>query len=121
MIQCIDAQPIENLFLSAISLAELRAGVELLSIGTRRNLLHQCLENQLSPLFAGRILSFDEPCTIAYAELLGKAEKRGYVIATADALIAAIGSTHGMMVTTRDVIPFQSLGVGVINPWAGFQ
>ena len=56
---------------------------------------------------------------MAYAELLGKAKKRGYAIDTADALIAAIASTHGMIVATRDVTPFQSLGIGVINPWAG--
>ena len=117
VIQWIDAQPIETLFLSAITIAELRAGVALMSAGKRSNLLHQSLENQVFPLFAGRMLSFDEPCTRVYGNLLGQAKKKGFVIATADAMIAAIASTHGYVVATRDVEPFKAVGVRVINPW----
>jgi toxin FitB len=113
----IDAQPLETLFLSAITVAELRAGVALLPAGKRRTGLQHSLEKQILPLFAGRVLPFDLACTPAYAELLTKARKVGLATATADGCIAAIARTHGMTVATRDVAPFQAEGVDVINPW----
>ena len=59
VIAWIDAQPLETLFLSAITVAELRAGVALLPEGKRRAGLHNSLETRLLPLFAGRVLPFD--------------------------------------------------------------
>lgn len=113
----IDAQPLETLFLSAITVAELRAGVALLPAGKRRKGLQQSLEQQILPLFAGRVLAFDVACTPAYAELLTRARKQGLAIAMADGCIAAIAKTHGLTVATRDVAPFQAAGVPVIDPW----
>lgn len=113
----IDAQPLETLFLSAITVAELRAGVALLPTGKRRTGLQHSLEKQILPLFAGRVLPFDLACTPAYAELLARARKAGLAIAMADGCIAATARTHGMAVATRDVAPFQAAGVDVINPW----
>ena len=59
----IDAQALETLFLSAITVAELRAGVALLPAGKRRSGLHGSLETRVLPLFAGRVLAFDLGCT----------------------------------------------------------
>ncbi len=114
----IDAQPSETLYLTAISAAELRAGIALLPAGKRRSTLQDSLEQTILPLFTGRILSFDLDCTSAYARLLATIRKTGHAIAIADALIAAIALTHGFAVATRDTAPFQSAGLTVINPWA---
>ena len=73
VIDWVDAQPLETLFLSAITVAELRAGVALLPAGKRRSGLQQSLEKRVLPLFAGRVLPFDLACTPAYAELMAKA------------------------------------------------
>ena len=113
----IDAQPLETLFLSAISAAELRAGVALLPAGKRRSNLQDSLEQKILPLFTGRTLSFDLACTPAYARLLAKAQKTGQAIATADAFIAAIAITHDYAVATRDTSPFKAAGAEVIDPW----
>ena len=59
----IGAQALETLFLSAITVAELRAGVALLPAGKRRSGLHESLETRVLPLFAGRVLAFDLGCT----------------------------------------------------------
>lgn len=67
VIEWIDAQPLETLYLSAMAVAELRAGVALLPSGRRRTALHENLEK--------RVLPFDLACTSAYAELLAKARK----------------------------------------------
>ena len=119
VIAWIDAQPLETLFLSAITVAELRAGVALLPAGKRRTGLLQNLEKRVLPLFAGRVLPFDLACTQAYAELMARARKAGLAIATADGYIAAIAAANGFTVASRDTGPFEAAGAAVINPWLG--
>lgn len=119
VIEWIDAQPLETLYLSAITVAELRAGVALLPPGKRRAGLQESLEKRVLPLFAGRVLPFDLPCTQAYAELIAKAQKAGLAIAAADGFIAAIAAANGFAVATRDTSPFEAAGTTVINPWLG--
>ena len=113
----IDGQPLETLFLSAITVAELRAGVALLPAGKRRTGLQQSLEKRVLPLFAGRVLPFDLACTLPYAVLMARARSFGLAIATADGCIAAIAVTNGFTVATRDTAPFVAAGAAVINPW----
>jgi predicted nucleic acid-binding protein len=117
VIEWIDAQPLETLFLSAITVAELRAGVALLPAGRRRAALQQSLEKRALPLFAGRVLPFDLACTQAYAALSAKARAAGLAIAAADGYIAAIAIANGLAVATRDTGPFDAAGATVINPW----
>lgn len=117
VIEWIDAQPLETLYLSAMTVAELRAGVALLPAGKRRTALHENLEKSVLPMFVGRVLPFDLACTNAYAELLAKVRKTGRGIETADACIAAIATANGFIVATRDTSPFQAAGLTVINPW----
>jgi hypothetical protein len=112
-----DAQAIETLYLSTISLAELRFGIAVLPDGKRRELLQSSLERRVLPLFAGRILAFDEPASQSYAHLRARARAAGLAIAPADGYIAAIAATHGFEVATRDTQPFEAAGVAVINPW----
>ncbi|MFA9273720.1 MAG: type II toxin-antitoxin system VapC family toxin [Candidatus Aquirickettsiella gammari] len=113
----IDAQIIETLYLSTISLAELRFGIAALPDGKRRDTLHLSLERRVLPLFAGRILSFDDSASQSYATLRTRARVAGQAIAPADGYIAAIAATHGFAVATRDTSPFEAAGLTVINPW----
>ncbi len=117
VIEWIDAQLLETLYLSAITVAELRAGVELLPPGKRRVSLHDNLEKRVLPLFAGRVVPFDMTCTNAYAELIAKARNAGLAISTADGYIAASAAANGFAVATRDFSPFRAAGLTVINPW----
>ncbi|MGL1832959.1 type II toxin-antitoxin system VapC family toxin [Rhodocyclaceae bacterium SMB388] len=119
VIDWIDAQPLETLYLSAMTVAELRAGVALLPAGKRRAVLHESLEKRVLPMFVGRVSPFDMACTNAYAELLAKIRKAGSGIETADACIAAVAVANGFAVATRDTSPFQAAGLTVINPWDG--
>lgn len=117
VIAWLDAQPMETLFLSAITVAELRAGVALLPAGRRRTGLQENLEKRVLPLFAGRVLPFDLACTQAYAALMAEARTSGRAIAAADGYIAAIAVANGFVVATRDIGPFEAAGAAVINPW----
>ena len=112
-----DAQALETLYLSSITVAELRAGIMLMPVGKRRDGLHENLEKHLLPMFANRVLSFDMGCTNAYAELLAKARAAGLAVETADAFIATVALAYGFIVATRDVSHFEAAGVNVINPW----
>ena len=113
----IDAQALETLYLSAITVAELRAGIALMPAGKRRDGLHENLEKRLLPMFANRVLSFDMACSKAYAELLAKSRAAGLAVNSADAFIAAVALANGFTVATRDTGPFEAAGLNVINPW----
>jgi predicted nucleic acid-binding protein len=114
----IDAQAVETLYLSAVTVAELRFGIAALPAGSRRKVLHERLEGVLLPVFAGRVLPFDLDASRAYADLMSKAKLAGLAINMADAYIAAIAASRGFIVASRDVAPFRAAGVPIIDPWA---
>ncbi len=107
------AQALETLYLSAITVAELRFAMASLPAGKRRVTLHDSLEKQILPLLAGRVLPFDMSASQAYSELMAKAR----AIGTADGYIAAIAAANGVMVATRDASPFEAAGGDVIHSW----
>ncbi len=114
----IDAQAVETLYLSAVTVSELRFGIAAMPAGSRRKVLHERLEGDLLPVFAGRVLPFDLDASRAYAELMSKAKLAGLAINMADAYIAAIAASRGFIVASRDVAPFRAAGVPIIDPWA---
>ncbi|WP_372785309.1 type II toxin-antitoxin system VapC family toxin [Phenylobacterium sp.] len=113
----LDRQNIETLFLSAISLAELRYGVAALPDGRRKGGLGAALEGRIVALFGPRVLAFDSAAADAYAVIRARAKTAGKAIAATDGYIAATAVAHGFTVATRDTAPFVSAGVPVINPW----
>lgn len=114
----IDVQGLETLYLSAITVTELRFGVHSLPAGRRRDNLEEELERRVLPRFSGRVLVFDLATSQAYAELMAAAQSTGRGISVSDGYIAATAAANGMMVATRDTEPFKAAGVEVINPWA---
>jgi predicted nucleic acid-binding protein len=117
VIEWIDAQSLETLYLSAITVAELRFGVASLPTGKRRDRLHESMENRVLPLFTGRVLAFDLPASQAYAELMSRARAAGLAIGAADGYIAATAAATRMAVATRDAAAFEAAGIPVIDPW----
>ena len=113
----LDAQLIESLYVSTISLAELHFGIAALPAGKRKDTLHNSLQQRILPLFHGRILPFDEAASETYGVLRARARSQGTAIASADGYIAATAIHHGLMVATRDTAPFEAAGLKVINPW----
>lgn len=113
----IDAQPIETLCLSAITVAELCFGLATMPPGQRRTIFQTRLANEVLPAFAGRVLPFDLDAAQAYADLMARARQAGKAIAMADGCIAATAAAYRLMVATRDTGPFEAAGLKVINPW----
>ncbi|QEL23477.1 type II toxin-antitoxin system VapC family toxin [Bosea sp. F3-2] len=114
----LDQQNIETLFLTTISLAELRYGVAALPDGRRKEGLGAALERRIIVLFGPRILPFDSDAADAYALIRTRAKAAGRAIGAADGYIAATAAAHGFTVATRDTGPFEAAGLPVINPWA---
>lgn len=113
----LDRQAAETLYLTTTSLAELLTGIQILPAGKRKDGLEAALSELLVRLFGRRILPFDEHAAIAYADLVGVAKSAGYILPVADGQIAAIATTHGFTVATRDTEPFAAAEVPVMNPW----
>jgi len=113
----LDNQPIETLYLAAVTVAELRYGVASMPAGKRRESLHVQLEKRVLPLFIGRILPFDFIATQAYAESMAAARAAGLAIGLNDGYIAATAAANGLIVATRETSPFKAAGLEVINPW----
>ena len=109
----------ENLFLTAVSEAELRYGIAILPVGRRRNSLEASMTRWLNLGFAERILPFDSAAARAYAEIAAVRRSAGRPISEADCQIAAIARSQGMAVATRNIRDFSETGVEAIDPWAG--
>ena len=112
-----DGHAAETLFLTAVSEAELRTGAAILPAGQRRDHLVGAIDAMIYQDFAGRILSFDSPAARSYAEIAASRRASGKPIMDADCQIAAIASSSGAQVATRNVKDFEGCGIGVINPW----
>jgi toxin FitB len=117
VIAWLDRQVAETLFLTAVSLAELLAGVERLPAGRRRQNLHTALADLVDTLFGPRVLPFDEKAARSYAGIATRASLRGRALSFADGQIAAITSCYGFSIATRDTAPFAAAELPAINPW----
>ena len=117
----IDAQAVETLYLSAVTVAELRFGVAAMPEGKRRSIYQERLEKEVLPAFTGRVLPFDLAASRAYADLMAGARLTGKAIGKADGYIAATASACGLMVATRDISPFEAAGLKWVNPWESQQ
>ena len=114
----LDAQALETLYLSAVTVAELRFGVRSLPAGRRRDRLDEDIEGRILPMFAGRVLALDLPASQAYADLMAKARSDGRMLAVSDGYIAATAAANRMMVATRDTAPFEAAGLKTVDPWS---
>lgn len=117
----VDAQTLETLYLSAITVAELRYGIAIMPEGKRRTVFQERLDKEVLPAFAGRILAFDVEVSQVYAHLMANARFAGKAISAADGYIAATAATHKLIVATRDTLPFENLGLEVLNPFFHFS
>lgn len=106
-----------SLYLSVVSVGELRRGFAILPLGKRRAQLEQWFEQYLLPLFADRILPVTQSVADRWGVLGAECQLRGTPINTADGMIAATALEHDLTVVTRNVKDFTGLGIAVFNPW----
>lgn len=112
----LDSQAAETLFLTSITVAELKFGAGALQDGKRKERLIRAIDGLLD-LFAGRILAFDFDAAARYAGIAVAARAAGRGFPTPDGYIAAIASARNFSVATRDGSAFAAAGLRIINPW----
>lgn len=113
----VDDQLVRHLFVTAVTEAEIRAGIAFLPEGKRRQGLANAAERAFSELFSGRVLPFDSEAARAYAGIAAQRRNEGRPIAQADCQVAAIAHSRGASVATRNIRDFEATGVDVIDPW----
>jgi toxin FitB len=106
-----------DIYLTAISAAELRYGVAVLAKGKRRDALAEAVNGILREDFRDRILPFDSAAAIEYADIGAQRRAAGRPISQFDCQIAAIARAHGAAMATRNVDDFEGCGIGLIDPW----
>ena len=108
----------DRVFISVITLAELRHGIERLPAGARRNRLDTWLSEQVPARFEARVLSVDVETADRWGRVMARGDARGRPVGTMDAFIAATAERYNLTLITRNVLDFDVLGIQLFNPWS---
>lgn len=111
------AQPLELLHVSAVTFAEIRFGIELVTEATRRAELNDWLTYKLRPMFEHRVLAITEDVMLKWRLLVEDGRNVGHTFSQPDLIIAATGLHHGLTIVSRDTREYKKARVPVHNPW----
>ena len=112
------SQPIDRLYVSTVTLAEIRFGIELLPDAPLRIQLQDWLTHRVRPMFAERILPVSEDVLFKWRLLVEEGRKIGHTFSQPDLFIAATALHHGLTLVSRDVDDYARSHVPLLNPWA---
>jgi len=107
----------DRVFISVITLAELRHGIEKLPAGARRDRLATWLSQQVPARFEARVLPVDAETADKWCGVIARGDAGGRPVGTMDAFIAATAEQHNLTLVTRNVSDFDVLGIRLFNPW----
>jgi predicted nucleic acid-binding protein len=113
----IAAQSLDHLYISAVTLAEIRFGIEVVADARRRAELNAWLTHRVRPMFDGRILAVSEEVMFKWRLLVEDGRKARHTFSQPDLIIAATALHHGLTIVTRDTKDFARARVPVLNPW----
>jgi len=110
-------RPLDLLYVSTVTLAEIRFGIELVTDANRRAELNAWLTHKVRPLFGQRVLDVSEDILFKWRLLVEEGRKSGHTFSQPDLFIAATALHHGMTVVSRDTREYERARVPVFNPW----
>jgi predicted nucleic acid-binding protein len=113
----LNGEETSTLFLTTITIGEIRYGLRIMPQGKRRLQLEQGFERIVAEAFAGRILSFDEEAARHYGEVMGKRKEIGRPLSVQEGQIASIARANGCAIATRNIRDFVECGVEILNPF----
>ena len=114
----LDAFPEWDVWISAITVAEIQLGIALLNDGSRKSVLADLAEQMFREDFQGRCLPFDYQAAVEYAMIVSDRSRTGRPISVEDAQIAAIARTADLALATRNTKDFANIsGLELVNPW----
>jgi len=107
----------DRVFISVISFAEIRRGLEMLPAGRRRDRLAAWLTEELPVRFEDRILNIDPHVAETWGVVMARGQKLGLTLGSMDAFVAATAEVHTLTLATRNVKDFERLGISLLDPW----
>ena len=117
VLEFVGGQPLDLLYVSAVTLAEIRFGIELVADAGRRAELNDWLAHKVRPMFEQRVLSVSEDVMLKWRLLVEDGRKIGHTFSQPDLVVSATAAHHGLTVVSRDVSDYQKARVPVLNPW----
>lgn len=117
VVEWLDNQPAESIWTTAITVLEIRAGIEVLERGRRRKQLDQAFSQLLAEDLNGRVQSFDQVAAVAVATMWASRQRSGRVVEIRDVQIAGIAAARHATVATRNIRHFEGTGIELIDPW----
>ncbi|MBW7924644.1 MAG: type II toxin-antitoxin system VapC family toxin [Burkholderiaceae bacterium] len=111
------AQSLEDLFVSTVTFAEIRYGIEMVGDPIRRVELNDWLVHKVRPMFDQRVLEVSEDVMFKWRLLVEEGRKAGHTFSQPDLIIAATALQHGLTVVTRDTGDYELARVSLVNPW----
>jgi len=117
VVEFVAAQRLDSLFVSAVTFAEIRFGIERVADATKRADLNDWLSSTLRPMFAQRTLPVSEDVMLKWRLLVEAGRKARHTYSHPDLIIAATALHYGLTLVTRDTDDFEKAGVAVLNPW----
>jgi toxin FitB len=108
----------DRVFVSVITLAELRHGVERMPVGARRRRLDIWLTEQVPLRFEARMLPIDAATANSWGRIMARGQARGRPLGTMDAFIAATAEQYDLTLVTRNLSDFDGLGIRLLSPWS---
>jgi toxin FitB len=117
VLEFVSGEKLDLLFVSVVTFAEIRFGIELLEDVSRRMELNDWLTNKLRPMFEDRVLPLTEDIMLKWRLLVEEGRKTGHTFAQPDLMIAATALHHGLTVVSRNTGDFERANVPVLNPW----
>ncbi|MDP9083485.1 MAG: PIN domain-containing protein [Pseudomonadota bacterium] len=109
--------PLELLYISVVTLAEIRFGIEVLPDVTRRSELNDWLAHKVRPMFEQRVLPITEEVMLKWRLLVEEGRKIGHTFSQPDLIIAATALHYDLMIVSRDTSDFEKARVTMFNPW----
>ncbi len=107
----------ESLYLSVITIGEIKKGIEKLPDSPRKDELNEWLMVDLLKRFERRLVTVDVEVMLAWGELTARLERNGRVISAMDSLIAALALVGNLTLVTRNINDFDGTGISLVNPW----
>ncbi|HSK75309.1 MAG TPA: type II toxin-antitoxin system VapC family toxin [Thermoanaerobaculia bacterium] len=117
VVQWIDSVDPESVYLSVITIGEIRKGIEKLEASKRKETLQAWLQDELLVRFKDRLAVLDTGVLLEWGTLMGRLEKRGKPMPAVDSLIAATALHRHLILVTRNEDDFLNAGVRLLNPW----
>jgi hypothetical protein len=111
------AQALDLIYVSSVTLAEIRFGIELVADAARRAELNDWLAHKVRPTFEQRVLPVSEDVMFKWRLMVEDGRKAGHTFSQPDLIIAATALHHGLTVVTRDASDYERARVPVLNPW----